>query len=243
MKKILVALLLLVTTISFSQEKVLLRYKYNKGETYQIKMKMFNDMGNSNSIAMNFVMKQEIKDEVGGVYSAEATIQKIVADMKQSGMVINYDSSKKEEELGQMEKMMKPQMDEALKTVIFIKADELGNVLETKITPSSPTTNGIGNQTNIVYPKEAVKVGDTWNATKNENGLEFNFTYKVVAISATNVDLDVNGTLAGLGKGDISGKMKLDVSNGMPITSNLTMNMEVSGMKMSTKIDVETTKM
>lgn len=244
MKKLLVIVLLMISAISFSQEKVLLRYNFKKGDTYKVEMKMLNDMGNSNSIEMNFTMDQEVKSvDSKGVYSSEAKISRIVANMKQSGVSVNYDSNKKEEELDQMGKMIKPQMDKVLKTKIFLKVNAIGEILEAKTEPSLPQTNNLTSQTNIIYPKEAVKVGDTWSSTRKENGLDFNFTYKVISITRDKVALDVTGTLSGAGTGSIKGKVNVDKETGVSLDSSLNMDINVQGTKVGTNIVLKTTKL
>ncbi len=244
MKKIVVILLLCLTTIGFSQEKVLLRLNYKKGDVYKVEMKMMNDMGNSNFMNMNFTMSQEIKSVINEEYTAEAKINKIIANVSQSGVSIKYDSSKKEEELDAMAKMMKPQIDPILNTLIMIKGDKLGKIIETKTIPSLPQTSNLTSQANnVVYPKETVKIGDTWNSMRKENGLDFNYTYKVISITPKNVMLDVVGKISGMGNGDLKGKIDIDKSTGIPSESKLDMDIDVKGNKIKTSVILLTTKM
>ena len=231
------------SALSFAQEEVLLRLNYKKGDVYKIEMKMMNDLGNSNSMNMNFMMNQEIKNVTSEEYTAEAKIKKIVANVSQAGISIQYDSSKKEEELDAMAKMMKPQIDPILNTLIIVKGDKLGNVIETKTIPNLPQNSNLTSQTNnVVYPKKSVKIGDTWNSTKKENGLDFDYTYTVTSITPKNVALKVMGKISGSGEGDLKGEIDIDKKTGIPTESKLDMNIKINGNNFKTSIILLTTK-
>ena len=81
---------------------------------------------------MNIVMDQSITEVTGDSYSATVKFDKMTMDMSQGGMTVYYDSSKQDSELDEAGKMMKTTMEPMLKTVITMKGNSLGEVLETK---------------------------------------------------------------------------------------------------------------
>lgn len=228
MTKKIIALLLLVTTITFAQEKVLLRLKYEKGDSYTLNMKMSQNMGSVMSMDMNIAMIQDVKSASSTEYTSEMKITKVVMNMVQQGMPMSYDSTKKAEELDDTGKMMKSQMDPMLKAVITMNVNNLGKVLESKVEPNIPGISDLANQSsNVVYPEKAVAVGDTWTMSKNNKGMDFNFVYKVKSITSKTVLLDVTGKVAGVAAGDIIGTMNIDKKSGVPTESKIDMKMKL----------------
>jgi len=243
MKKIF-TLLLLTVTLASSAQSTLLRLNYNKGERYDVKMNMVQNMAAAGVFMnMNIEMAMEVKDVKKAIYDVEMKIKKMTMDMKQGAMEMSYDSTKKEADLDDKGKQMKAQMDPMLSVTIFSEITNLGKVLETKVTPDIPSAAQFKKQSNgIVYPEKAVKVGDTWTMEKNENGVQMNFTYKVKSITNTTVQLDVTGTIAGIGKGTITGDVTIDKSTGVPTKSTINMDMEVQGQKVKTSVEMTTEK-
>lgn len=243
MTKKIIALLLLVTTITFAQEKVLLRLKYEKGDSYTLDMKMSQNMGAVMSMDMSIAMIQDVKSASSTEYTSEMKITKVVMNMVQQGMPMSYDSTKKAEELDDTGKMMKSQMDPMLKAVITMKGNNLGKVLESKVEPNIPGTNDLANQSsNVVYPENAVAVGDTWTMSKNNKGMDFNFVYKVKSITSKTVLLDVTGKVAGVAAGDIIGTMNIDKKSGVPRESKIDMTMKLQEQDLKTTINITMSK-
>ncbi|CAM1353608.1 MULTISPECIES: DUF6263 family protein [Tenacibaculum] len=243
MTKKIIALLLFVSTITLAQEKVLLRLNYEKGDSYVMDMKMSQNMGTVMSMNMNIEMKQDIKSVSNSEYTSEMKITKVVMNMIQQGMPMSYDSSKKAEDLDDTGKMMKSQMDPMLQAVITMKGNNLGKVLESKVEPNIPGTSDLANQSsNVVYPENAVAVGDTWNMSKNSKGMDFNFVYKVKSITSKTVLLDVTGKVKGMALGDIIGTMTVDKKSGVPTESKIDMTMKVQGQDLKTTMVLTMTK-
>lgn len=243
MKKIILALLLGVTMVSVGQEKVLLRLNYEKGDAYEMNMKMTQDMGATMSMSSNMTMLQNVKSVSGDEYEIDSKITKIVMNMSQGGMQMSYDSSKKEEELDETGKMMKTQMGPMLQAVITTKSNSLGKVIETKVVPNVPGASDLTQQSNsVVYPEKAVILGDTWSMTKDSKGMKFNFIYKVKAITLKNVSLDISGTVEGLATGNITGFMNVDKKSGLPLTSKINMAMKIQGQDLKTNINMTMVK-
>ncbi|WP_435263246.1 DUF6263 family protein [Tenacibaculum sp. nBUS_03] len=243
MTKKIIALLLLVTTITFAQEKVLLRLKYEKGDSYTLNMKMSQNMGSVMSMDMNIAMIQDVKSASSTEYTSEMKITKVVMNMVQQGMPMSYDSTKKAEELDDTGKMMKSQMDPMLKAVITMNVNNLGKVLESKVEPNIPGISDLANQSsNVVYPEKAVAVGDTWTMSKNNKGMDFNFVYKVKSITSKTVLLDVTGKVAGVAAGDIIGTMNIDKKSGVPTESKIDMKMKLQEQDLKTTINMTMSK-
>ncbi|RSK39048.1 DUF6263 family protein [Mangrovimonas spongiae] len=245
MKKILLALLLGVTIVGTAQEKVLLRLNYEKGQQYTMDMNMAQVMGvGVMTNDMHIQMKYNITSVSGNTYESSAKITKMAMEMNQSGMSISYDSTKNEDELSETGKMMKSKMDPMLSATIMTKGDDLGNILETTVDPSDieGAEDFAKQSNNVVYPKEAVGVGDTWTKTTTDGAMNFNFTYKVKSISLKNVLIDISGNVTGAAEGDITGAMDIDRESGMPIESKINMTMTVQGQDATTNMVAKITK-
>mgnify|MGYP000005837440 CR=1 FL=1 len=242
MKKLLY-LVVFAFTISATAQSTLLRLNYTKGDKYTMNMKMSQDMGTVMSMDMTMKMTQEITSVTGDEYVSEMKIAKMTMDMSQGGMNISYDSTKSDDELDQAGQMMKAQMGPMLKAVITAKGNNLGEVLSTEMEPNIPGAGDFANQSsNVVYPKEKVKVGDTWDFKKSDKGMNMNFKYTVKSITATSVILDISGDVDGMATGTISGSMNIDRKSGVPLKSNISMDMDVQGQTMKTVMELTMTK-
>ena len=239
MTKKIIVLLLFISTITFAQEKVLLRLNYEKGQSYTMDMNMSQVIGDGiMTNDMHIQMKYDITGVSEDTYESSSKITKMAMDMKQGTVNISYDSSKKDEELDETGKMMKSKMQPMLSATIMTKGDNLGNILETKVEPSNiQGAKDITKQSSsVIYPKEAVAVGDTWTKTKNDGAMNFSFTYKVKSISEKNVLIDISGKITGAAEGDITGSMDIDRSTGMPSESKINMTMKIQGQDASTNM-------
>ena len=243
MKKLIFLFVLTLAINSSAQESTLLRLNYEKGSTYDVSMKMSQDMGTVMSMGMSMNMGIKILDVVDGVYESEMKFTKISMDMLQGGNVMSYDSSKSDDELDDMGKMMKTQMGPMLEAVIYAKGNDLGEVLEARAEPNVPGVSDMGKQTsNVVYPKEAVKVGSTWTMSKTEKGMVMDFVYKVKSILKDKVELDLSGKVSGMAIGDITGNMQIDRASGVPTTTEINMVLSVSGQELVSKVTMDMSK-
>lgn len=243
MKKLLVLFLVVSSTISLAQESVLLRLNYKKGDKYIMSMNMSQNMGTMMSMNMSMKMSQEITNVTGEEYVSEMKIASMKMDMNQGGMSMNFDSSKSDDELDDAGKMMKSQMGPMLKAVITSKGNNLGEVLSTTVEPNTPGTSDLTKQSsNVVYPKNKVKVGDTWDFKKSDKGMNMNFKYTVKTITSKLVVLDVSGTVDGMADGKISGVMNVNRKSGVPVKSNIKMDMTIQGQPMKTNMELTMTK-
>jgi hypothetical protein len=233
MKKLVLLFITAITLGVSAQESVVLRYNYKKGDIYEIKMKMTQEMGAIMAQTTNTVMSQKTVAVKGDTIVNESKIIKMTMDMVQGGQVMNYDSSKKDDELDDMGKMMKTQMAPILSAVITSKSSALGDVLDVTIVPNLPQVAQMGKQnSSVVYPKEAVKIGTTWSENKNESGMTMKIEYTVKTISEKEVILAIGGDISGMATGTISGDMIIDKSSGVAVNSKLQMKMSVQGQEM-----------
>ncbi|WP_428742834.1 DUF6263 family protein [Tenacibaculum sp.] len=240
MTKKIIALLLFVSTITLAQEKVLLRLNYEKGDSYTMNMKMAQVMGmGAMTNDMDIQMKYDITNASKDTYESTAKYTKMVMNMKQGAMNMSYDSTKKDEELDEAGKMMKSQMKPMLESTIFMKGDRMGTILESKAEPNFKGAEKITEQSSsVVYPENAVAVGDTWTMSKNQEGMNMDFTYKVKSISSKNVLLDVSGKVSGVAEGDITGSIDIDKKSGILTESKINMTMKVQGQDLTTNMVV-----
>jgi hypothetical protein len=241
MKKLLVLFLVVSSTITLSQESVLLRLKYNKGDDFTTKMIISQEMGTTMSMGMNIDLDMKITDVVGDEYTSEMKFAKMTMDMLQGGNVMSYDSTKSDDELDEMGKMMKTQMSPMLQAVIIAKGNNLGEVLDIRTEPNVPGMDDL-TSSNVVYPKEAIKVGSTWDFQKNQKGMVLDFVYKVKSILKDKVVIDISGKVSGMTTGTITGNMEVDRVSGIPLTSLVNMVFSVQDQEMNTKVSMTMTK-
>ena len=243
MKKLFALLIVAFTISAVAQESALLRLKYTSGDVYVMDMKMAQDMGTMMSMDMGMKMEQTITSVSGDAYESTMKIAFISMDMSQGGMNVSYDSSKSEDELDASGKMMQAQMAPMLQAVISVKGNNLGEVSETTVEPNIPGTADLAKQSNgVVYPTEAVRVGDTWTMSKSDKGMNMNFVYTVASIAKDVVVLDVSGKVAGMAEGVIKGDINIDRNSGVPSVSNVVMDMTAQGQKMSIKTTITMAK-
>ena len=241
MKKIFTILLLTITMLSNAQESVLLRINYKKGAEYLTKMSMNNDLGAMGFMGMNMDMHIKVIDVKDAKFYTEMSFKKITMDVMQGGMTMSYDSSKKEEELDQMGKMLQAQIGPMLGILVASKTDIYGIITDVQVEPEIPNSDQFTNQTNnVVYPKNRLKVGDSWTAEKDEKGMKMNFVYTVKSITKENVMIDITGTVSNGGK--VTGNMKIDRNIGIPTFFEMDMDIMANGQKIKSTIKMTTTQ-
>ena len=243
MKKLVVLFLVISATISSAQDPVLLRLNYEKGASYSVSMNMSQEMGTMMSMGMSIDMGMKIIDAKGENYESEMKFTKISMDMLQGGNIISFDSYKSDDELDEAGKMMKTQMGPMLEAVVLTKGNNLGEITEAVVEPNVPGMEDIANQSsNVVYPKEAVKVGSTWTMSKDEKGMKMDFLYTVTSILKETILLDLSGDVSGMADGKITGNIKIDRTSGIPLETLMNMNLSVNGQELTSKVSVTTRK-
>lgn len=243
MKKLLILFLLIYANISVAQESVLLRLNYEKGATYDVSMKMTQNMGAIMSTGISINMDIKILDVKEDIYDSEMKFTKMSMNVLQGGNVMSFDSTKNEDELNDTDKMMKAQMGPMLEAVVFAKGNNLGEVLEVSVNPNVPGMEDIANQSsNVVYPKEAVKVGSTWTMTRDDKGMKMDFIYKVKSILKDKLILDLSGDVSGMASGKINGNMDINRKSGIPLNTSINMTLSVSGQELKSNVTMTMSK-
>ena len=239
MKKIFTLLTIALTLTISAQKSTLLRLNYNVGDQYLVSM----NVSQGEMMDMNFEMKMDIKEIIDTIYNVEMGIEGIKMKMSQGGMEMSYDSSSSDDELDDMGKMMKTQFEPLLAAKIFTKMSHRAESLETIVEPEMPGMDQFTNSAGtVVYPKEAVKVGDTWTAEKTEKGMEMKFNYTVKSIDKSVVNVEISGTISELADGTISGVMEIEKETGNVNSTSMDMNMNISGQEMVMTIGMTSKK-
>jgi hypothetical protein len=191
-------------------------------------------MGVNGGMNMTMSASVRITNVKDAVYKSETKFTKMVVDMLAGGQTMSFDSEMSDDELDDSGKMLKAQFGPMLKAVITTEGNNLGEILDLTVAPSFPGANEMAKQnSSIVYPKEAVKVGSTWNMEKDQQGMKTNFVYTVKSISKKLVVLEVSGTVSGMGEGTIKGAVNIDRISGVPLKSSVDIKMNVGGQEMT----------
>lgn len=245
MKKIVTLLLVVFTITSFSQESVLLRLNYKKGDSYLLKMDMKQDMGPV-KMNMKMNMKTDVIDVKEKKIETENQFVKIVMDMEAQGEKMHYDSDMKEEDMSAYAKGTHAKMKELKESVITMFYDDLGNIIDAKTKSGSLLSIEAfkDNSSSFVLPKESVKVGSTWSYSKKTGqGVSMEYQYKITEIKKDEILLDVSGKVSELAQGTIKGKAVLSRYNNMLSSMNLDMDMSVMGMNTKSKVNMTIEKL
>ena len=240
MKKLLF-LFVLVTAINVtSQESVLLRANYKKGDVLEVKMEQSQNMGAKGGVDMKMSMDMIVTSKDGDMLTTESKIKSINMNMLQGGMAMSYDSSMKVEDLDEMGKMMKQQFDPMMKSTIIAKVNNRGEILETKVEPSNPAMDQLTAQAKgIIYPNEEVSVGTSWSDVTSQQGMSVTSIYTVSKIENGKVYINITGAVTGMGEGDIKGDLVVDIETGIQDSASSEMAINAGGMDM--KISTKTT--
>ena len=231
MKKFLVVLLLSVSAISMSQEKVLLRLNYEVGANYEMSMKMNNDMGVAlMDMDMNMNIEVTGKEEESFLTKTSFTYMamKVLQGAEEK---VNYNSNMKDEELSAEGKKFKNQLAPMMEAVIFSKTNNLGEAKIIKVEPNTPGIEQYTNQSNrsVIYPKEEVTVGSTWTNTQNNQGISMELTYTVKEITKDKVFTTLSGNMSMMPGAKITGSTNIDRASGIPIKSVINIEIDMMG--------------
>ncbi len=233
MKKLMiVAFLAISNVVCVAQESVLLRYNVKKGDTYEVTMRMKQDLGATGGMNMKFSFNMNITNVSSDDFLSETKVKTISMDMLQGGNVMSYDSTKSDDELDMMGKQMKAQFAPFFDAVIYSTTSKNGKIINTEIKPDTPALSEFKDQNNsIEYPKEKVKLGSSWSVDKEEQGMKMKTIYTVSKITKDKVLLDVSGNVTGLGTGTISGRIVVDKVSGMPTDSDVSVSISAGGVE------------
>ena len=243
MKKLLFLFVLVTAINATSQESVLLRANYKKGDVLEVKMEQSQNMGAKGGVDMKMSMDMVVTSKDGDMLTTESKIKSINMNMLQGGMAMSYDSSMKEEDLDEMGKMMKQQFDPMMKSTIIAKVNSQGEILETKVEPSNPAMDQIIAQAKgVIYPNEEVLVGTSWSDVTSQQGMSVTSIYTVSKIENGKVYINITGAVTGMGEGDIKGDLVVDIETGIQDSASSEMAVNAGGMDMKISTKTTTTK-
>ena len=94
----------------------------------------------------------------------------------------------------------------------------------------------------MVYPEDAVEVGTNWTATKEQQGMTFEYTYEVVSITSDTVELEIKGNITGTADGTFDCKSSIDKETGNVDISEMNMSFSVEGQDVKSKIVITSVK-
>jgi hypothetical protein len=243
MKKLLFLFVLVTAINATSQESVLLRANYKKGDVLEVKMEQSQNMGARGGLDMVMAMDMVITSKDGDMLTTESKIKSINMNMLQGGMAMSYDSSMKDDDLDEMGKMMKQQFDPMMKSTIIAKVNSQGEILETKVEPSNPAMDQIIAQAKgVIYPNEEVLVGTSWSDVTSQQGMSVTSIYTVSKIENGKVYINITGAVTGMGEGDIKGDLVVDIETGIQDSASSEMAVNAGGMDMKISTKTTTTK-
>ena len=243
MKKLLFLFVLVTAINATSQESVLLRANYKKGDVLEVKMEQSQNMGAKGGVDMKMSMDMVVTSKDGDMLTTESKIKSINMNMLQGGMAMSYDSSMKVDDLDEMGKMMKQQFDPMMKSTIIAKVNSQGEILETKVEPSNPAMDQIIAQAKgVIYPNEEVLVGTSWSDVTSQQGMSVTSIYTVSKIENGKVYINITGAVTGMGEGDIKGDLVVDIETGIQDSASSEMAVNAGGMDMKISTKTTTTK-
>ncbi|SNR15417.1 DUF6263 family protein [Tenacibaculum jejuense] len=241
--------LFLLSVYSFnvlSQEKVLLRLNYKKGDQYETHVKMNQDMG-STVMKMEIKMKMKVEKPLENKTSYDTKSEftyletVIVNDGKKE---IDYNSNMKEEELSEEGKKFRNNMAPFLNTKMFINIDGRGRPTLLKLEPEVKGVDQLTNQFQmVIYPEEPVSVGSSWTDTKNTNGVDVKLTYTIKEITTDKVFAELFGKIPLLPGSRIKGMLEIDRKTGVTLSSSFNMKADNPIMKLNNTTTVTVKKL
>lgn len=245
MKKI-AFLTLFLFALNISAQSALLQYNLKKGDKYQIEMKMNQNMAPIMTMDIGITMTTETIGVKDGKIENKSNISRMLMDLAAQGEKVSFDSAVKDEDLTEEEKKMKAEIAPALDMIIYQTMDKTGKLLEQKTVPEMKQADQILSQNQItamVYPKEPVKVGSTWDYSQNMNGMNVSVTYTVTKITSSSVFADISGKMAGMADAKVSGKLEIDRTSGMPANVTMDIAAGTSAMGLQMKIEMNSKKL
>ena len=245
MKKLLF-LFVLVTALSVtSQESVLLRANYKKGDVLEVKMEQSQNMGAKGGVDMKMSMDMIVTSKDGDIITTESKIKSINMNMLQGGIAMSYDSAMKEEDLDEIGKMMKQQFDPMMKSTIISKVNIQGEILEAKVEPSNPAMDQqLTKQAKVVkYPSEEVSVGTSWSDVTSQQGMNVTSIFTVSKIENGKVYINITGSVTGMGEGDVKGDLVVDIETGIQDSASSEMAINAGGIDMKFSTTTTMSKM
>ena len=241
MRKIVLALMLIVSSVCVAQdETVLLRVNYNEGDQYKMVMTMNQNLtsaGMKTNTSMEMLM--DIIGEEDDEYSTKMKFTRIVMDILQGGSHMRYDSNEKDKDLDESSKQLEAQLLPMLQIAVFSRQNKLGKIFDVVVKPNVPNAEQYSNSNSIEFPEEVVKVGSSWSTEKMNQGLKSLLKYTVTEINETTVTAKISGKFEGVAGGEINGEVELDRDSG--IQNKMILIFDLKGNGESMKINIKVT--
>lgn len=248
-----------------STQEAVLRLNLNKGDVYASVMNMDMDMKGMGDMKMKMDIKSsyEASDVSNGdIITLNTTIDKIGMEMNSAMANMKYDSENPTTD-DPMQVEMHKTMKDLIGVVMPAKINNMGKVVEapnmdeifkdSALKDQASSMNQGFEQAFIPFPKEAVKVGTTWNneiVVQGQMPMSSNITYTVKEITPSQVTLNMTSVLktldssaTGKGGGTMTGELTLDRATGMVLQSDAVQDMKLSvmGMDMDMKSIIKMT--
>jgi uncharacterized protein DUF6263 len=234
---------------SFAQRSITLEYDLSPNDIYEFVSDIdqditFEAMGNTTTLeqVMTFKMKSVVKKIEGEEIHNEIAFDRIKMNQKIFGMEINYDSDDSSTFNSGMGSQIAAEMNKIVGKPVDFVMDKKGSIKKldlSNITDNSDLANSLtSGNTYAVYPKDKVKVGDSWESDLEPlegSEMKVHINYTLLKISRKQVVIGVEGILAGNEiqgeeinlNGTTVGEMIVDRSTGMLITSTIDMEIAV----------------
>lgn len=244
MKKVFsVVALFLAMTISAQSAK--LEYNLKKGDKYLMKMSLKQNMAPIMTMDIGMAMTIETVGVKGDEIENKTTFDRVKMDISAAGENVSFDSAKKDEDLTEEEKKMKAELSPIMDAVVYQTMDKTGKSLSVKMVPEIKEAASMMQSqfTSMVFPKEAVKVGSTWDLENSSNGMNMKLIYKVTKITSTTVYADISGNMNGAADAKVEGKLVVDRASGMFSSMDLDVSMNMMGTPMGMTVSATTKKM
>lgn len=239
--------------------KVELRFQPEKGTTYQVDMEVLSTskvMGMSTKTTMNMGFKMTADDVTEDTVKMATNYTRMAMNMETPMGNMSYDSDNPDGASGMMGERLKPVFDRLLEANLIISFDKFGHVISTTgmegLFSDMQGMENLDDQMNAAdqmgvatasFPKEAVKVGDTWQEqiiNTSTAPIVMDATYTVKEITEDMVTLGIEGTISkyeGEGNGsaakiekisgDFTGELLIAKNTGWTKSANITQNLQM----------------
>ena len=236
---------LFIASLSLTAQSTKLQYNLKKGDNYQIDISLKQDMAPIMKMDIGMSMTMKTTGNSGNSIDSEYRFTQMKMDMSAQGERVQFDSSKKDSELSAEEKKMKAELAPFLEAVVYQTIDKTGKIVSMKMVPELQGAGAMLGQnqfTNMVYPKEPVKVGSSWDYKQSLSGMNAKMKYTVTKITDSKVYADISGAMDGAADAKVSGKLIIDKASGMMSSMNMDMTMNAMGSSVGMNITMTSKK-
>lgn len=243
----LVMLFAIAPSQSWAKKKVSLRYNLSKGDAYTSSTKVDQNIetkANGQTFNIHQVMTIDTKIDVDAVSSnsieTKNAVTRVSMDQSVMGQELKFDTSDPSSYASGRAKALGEAMNKVINKIFNVTIDDLGNIVDVNMNKLGKGNSVVGgnnssNSYHIVFPKNKVSVGDTWEADikpMKATGSKVHMKYTLKKISGRTVEIAMEGTISPGGdnqqvemKGIESGTATVDIKTGW--TKSMTMDQEI----------------